>query len=374
MTKLFLNGSIAFRRDTLAEWSAKNPVLMPGEFGVVTDGNDTDWLKVGDGVSDWNALPFKRGPIGLAGPRGLQGEPGPQGQPGPQGEVGPQGPKGQQGEQGPQGQPGPQGPEGPKGEKGDSYQLTEADKQEIAEKMTLKKSVRGNILSLVDVAQNTKAAVRLQNDTVADFSALTVKQGGKNFLAAPFLDESKTVNGITFTVNADGSITLSGTATAMAVFRLRPFSSESHMGVGTMFLKGTGHSDVKIEFGGGASIAAEDREITVSEGISKTNIELKVTSGTVLENFTVLPVALFADTLKTFSVDEEGTVQNFEPRCPEMTLFCDTDTAVLLEYEAEVERYIDHRLTYTLSETDRQVIAQEVIDLLPIYNGEVEEL
>lgn len=350
MTKLFLNGAVAFRRDTFAEWSAKNPVLMAGEFGVVTDGNDTDWLKVGDGVTDWNSLPFKRGPQGFMGPRGLQGE------------------------QGPKGESGPQGPEGPKGEKGDSYQLTEADKQEIAEKITLKKSTRGKLLSLVDVAKDTKVAVHLQNDAVADFSELTVKQGGKNFLAAPFLDESKTVNGITFTVNEDGSITLSGTASGMAVFRLRPFSSESHMGIGTMFLKGTGHSGVKIEFGGGASIMAEDREIQVGEGISKTNIELKVTSGTVLENFTVLPVAFFADTLKTFSVDAEGTVQNFEPRFPEMTLYADANTTVSLEYEAEVERYIDHRLTYTLSETDRQVIAQEVIDLLPIYNGEVEEL
>lgn len=109
MTKLFLNGAVAFRRDTFAEWSAKNPVLMAGEFGVVTDGNDTDWLKVGDGVTDWNSLPFKRGPQGFMGPRGLQGE------------------------QGSKGESGPQGPEGPKGEKGDSYQLTETDRQTIAE-------------------------------------------------------------------------------------------------------------------------------------------------------------------------------------------------------------------------------------------------
>lgn len=42
----------------------------------------------------------------------------------------------------------------------------------------------------------------------------TVGWTGKNLLVYPYYEESKTQNGITFTVNNDGSITVSGTATA----------------------------------------------------------------------------------------------------------------------------------------------------------------
>lgn len=68
-----------------------------------------------------------KGDTGDTGPQGVQGDPGPQGpagkdgEQGPQGDPGPQGPAGQDGapgEQGPKGDPGPQGEPGPKGDTG----------------------------------------------------------------------------------------------------------------------------------------------------------------------------------------------------------------------------------------------------------------
>ncbi|UBQ02747.1 hypothetical protein [Curtobacterium sp. TXMA1] len=44
---------ILFRRDTLANWQAANPVLAAGEPAYVTDTKD---LLAGDGTSDFNAL------------------------------------------------------------------------------------------------------------------------------------------------------------------------------------------------------------------------------------------------------------------------------------------------------------------------------
>ena len=41
------------RRDTAANWTAVNPVLLSGEWGFETD---TRKLKIGDGVTAWNAL------------------------------------------------------------------------------------------------------------------------------------------------------------------------------------------------------------------------------------------------------------------------------------------------------------------------------
>lgn len=43
------------RRDTAANWTAVNPVLAEGEPGLETDTNE---LKYGDGVSDWNTLSY----------------------------------------------------------------------------------------------------------------------------------------------------------------------------------------------------------------------------------------------------------------------------------------------------------------------------
>lgn len=46
---------VQLKRDTAANWSSVNPVLSIGEVGIALD---TKNFKVGDGVTDWNSLPF----------------------------------------------------------------------------------------------------------------------------------------------------------------------------------------------------------------------------------------------------------------------------------------------------------------------------
>lgn len=70
------------KRKTLAQWQKGNPVLCEGEAGAVTDGTETEWLKIGDGVTAWNDLPFKKGPKGDRGERGIKGDKGDKGDPG----------------------------------------------------------------------------------------------------------------------------------------------------------------------------------------------------------------------------------------------------------------------------------------------------
>ena len=51
--------------------------------------------------------------------------------------------------------------------------------------------------------------------------SVEVKRYGKNLITFPYLDgNNKTFNGITYTVNADGSVTANGTATATSYFKL----------------------------------------------------------------------------------------------------------------------------------------------------------
>lgn len=48
-------GRIQFRRDSTADWSTKNPILLDSEMGVNTDNG---LFKLGDGETAWNALQY----------------------------------------------------------------------------------------------------------------------------------------------------------------------------------------------------------------------------------------------------------------------------------------------------------------------------
>jgi len=55
---------IQLRRDTALKWSINNPILLDGEFGYETN---TSYLKIGDGNTYWNDLPYWQGGLTGAG-------------------------------------------------------------------------------------------------------------------------------------------------------------------------------------------------------------------------------------------------------------------------------------------------------------------
>ena len=72
---------IQLRNDSASNWTAANPVLALGEFGLE---RNTGQFKIGNGTSTWNALPYGGivGPTGASGTNGSNGATGPQGPPG----------------------------------------------------------------------------------------------------------------------------------------------------------------------------------------------------------------------------------------------------------------------------------------------------
>ena len=46
---------IQLRRDTASNWSTANPILAQGELGIEID---TNRIKIGDGVNDWNSISY----------------------------------------------------------------------------------------------------------------------------------------------------------------------------------------------------------------------------------------------------------------------------------------------------------------------------
>lgn len=93
--KFYGNMRFLPRSDTFENWEAQNPVLGAGEWGAVIGVNEVGDLldtvqrmKVGDGITPWNDLPWWNGPQGPQGEKGDTGEQGPQGIQGPKGEAG----------------------------------------------------------------------------------------------------------------------------------------------------------------------------------------------------------------------------------------------------------------------------------------------
>ena len=184
--KIFGNARYAFRRDTLENWESVNPTLLGGEIGVVTDGTETEKVKIGDGIHKWSELPWWKGPQGDQGPQGIQG---------------------------------PKGDKGDKGEKGDDYNLTETDKQEIAGMVDVPdidvSSVAPSILNKISGGYKSllvndvsplahKCSCRLTSDTYEE-----VLGGSKNLFQSTnnsVRTHADSATPFTTSINTDGSI------------------------------------------------------------------------------------------------------------------------------------------------------------------------
>jgi hypothetical protein len=93
-----IQSTIKHRRGTTLEWETNHYLLKEGELGFNLDNGR---IKIGDGFTPWERLPYFVNEIDLENIDGSQGPPGPPGPPGPQG------PKGDPGEG--TGIPGPAG-------------------------------------------------------------------------------------------------------------------------------------------------------------------------------------------------------------------------------------------------------------------------
>ena len=257
MSKIYLEGfHFQPRRDTAENWNKDNPILCDGEFGVVTDSTDENWLKIGDGVTPWKLLPFKKGPKGNKGDKGEKGDTGAQGEQGIQGAKGDKGDKGDQGEQGIQGEKGAKGATGAKGDKGDkgdaftyedftpeqlaALKGTKGDKGEKGDKgdtgdvntlqmntacaNALRGSASGEAVRLTDVSPiEHEIKIKLTAESNhSDFSGVTLKRYGKNLLPYPYKNTNidYTFNGINYKVKSDGTVVLNGTANEQSYFIL----------------------------------------------------------------------------------------------------------------------------------------------------------
>ena len=96
-----------------------------------------------------------------------------------------------------------------------------------------------------------------------DYTPYIPKEPSKNLLPYPYIDTTKTINGVTFTVNNDGTITLNGTATDTATFWLRQSPTKTILPVGGKATVSEGESSIEGAF---VYINYYDNTGTVKEG------------------------------------------------------------------------------------------------------------
>ena len=108
---------VQIRRDPSGKWIVNNPILLSGEFGYETD---TGKIKIGDGATPWNYLPFWIDPESI----GATGATGAIGATGATGAIGATGATGEIGSTGATGAIGSTGATGTNGTNGDRYSST----------------------------------------------------------------------------------------------------------------------------------------------------------------------------------------------------------------------------------------------------------
>jgi len=194
-----------------------------------------------------------RGDTGATGPQGPQGVQGPKGDTGATGATGPQGPKGDTGATG------PQGPQGPKGDAGASdagevtydpaetyqsgsvgYEVSElsrhlSDLEDTVSTTQIINTASGEIASFDDGADGQPIRKLVaQIEPVQDlhgYSNPWPGGGGKNKLQVTA--NTKTVSGVNFTVNADGTISATGQASEDIVLSIGTVVSDGSSYIGS---------------------------------------------------------------------------------------------------------------------------------------------
>ena len=212
-------------------------------------------------------------------------------------------------------------------------------------------AIRGTASGAQTVRLDNAADVCPATVTVAgadDPTAVTVKRYGKNLLPYPYAETgTKTVNGITFTDNGDGTITANGTATGDAQYKLaNNYAPYFSLPPGTYTFSG-GINGRHVHLGAGGTVvhknwigAGNILTVTFAEGDVMQNLYCTVQSGTTVTNKVFYPMVELSPVAtayepyvetESYTPGTDGTVEI--PMLPTTTLVADAaGVTVAAEY------------------------------------------
>lgn len=166
------------------------------------------------------------------------------------------------------------------------YNVTSAQKTDIAQNYA--NALKGKVTG--------ENAVRIDDSSPIEHE-MNVRVSSKNLIPYPYVDTTNTVNGITFTDNGDGSITINGTATGNATMTLVAGNSPTSLDEGSYVLSGTPNGSVTTYYiqayidgkYGRADVVGQTAIYNVNKGQKITRIVLYVKNGATLDNLVIKP-------------------------------------------------------------------------------------
>lgn len=277
------------------------------------------------------------GPMGPAGPMGPKGEQGPRGL---TGLTGPQGSKGEKGDKGDKGEPGAAGPKGDKGEPGnatiddavpsteyvyssakteDQFSLLKDTKAPVIECeasgaiVTVDDAAAMNVRGLVSTIKPVQAAGTPTPEVplpISGWDSVKVNRTGKNLIPYLYVGKSGTYNGVTFTVNADGTVIANGTATTRTLFILVR-EAEKRLPVGMLRVTGAAPGTVIVDGYTGYFTAGAGGQTFNNNGKGRIDVSIRVEAGVKLDNVVIKPM---------ITTDLNATYDSYEPYQQAQTL------------------------------------------------------
>ena len=235
--------------------------------------------------------------------------------------------------------------------------------------------------ALGEASNAIKATASGEKVTIDDISPIThtlkAQLRSKNILPYPYSNPTAEKIGITFTANADGSVTLNGTATANVDFSL--YNGACFLTAGTYGIRCVGAGSGVDFLGeiynrstwltGFSDYMGDGRLFTVTEAhvanATRIYICIWIKSGTTVNNLTLYPIiakdniptkytpyttdfsgltlkrygAMESELLATYTANADGTVNGVTSLYPTTTLMTDTDGVIIdCEYNRDINK------------------------------------
>lgn len=210
----------------------------------------------------------------------------------------------------------------------------------------------------IDHIQVEEGATATAYTPYVDVNGASVKKYGKNLLAYPYKQTTKTENGITFTDNGDGTIAANGTATADSLFRTNRYTvkaKQSYFVSGCP--KGGSNSTYYLNPRGFDYDIGNGRLIKSNNDFSN-DLEITIKSGTTVSNLVFKPQIEIGSTATeyepykeptTYTADENGKVEGVTSLYPTTTLIADSNVSIECEYYRDARKVVQDLTDLILS-------------------------
>lgn len=185
--------------------------------------------------------------------------------------------------------------------------------------------------------------------------SVTVTRCGKNLIPYPHAHTTKTENGITFTDNGDGTITVNGTATKGAQYNMVGTLTAGTYTYSSSNITSYSEARMQIRFLDNTvdkyATAGQPSACFSVDGLRDYTAYIYITEGQTYNNVTFSPQIELGTVAtpfepyrgETYTADGAGDVDGITSIYPTTTLIADDGVIITAEYNADTKKYIDRK-------------------------------